>query len=129
MSLPQSNTPTNLLLLSVALFVAGAGVNGPKTMCGLEVRERFPVRNATLDGSNANPKRYFRVIGVGLSRGAAWATWAAGCFGCRLSFDACASIIRRLGWYVSTVKLYGVLVAAYYAKDFIVDWVVACSGV
>jgi hypothetical protein len=42
MSLPPSDSPTNLLLLSVALFVAGAGVNGPKTMCGLEVRERFP---------------------------------------------------------------------------------------
>ena len=42
MVLPPSDSPTNLLILSTALFVAGAGANGPKTMCGLEVRERFP---------------------------------------------------------------------------------------
>ena len=33
---------TRPALLSVGLFIVGAGANGPKTMCGLEVRERFP---------------------------------------------------------------------------------------
>ena len=68
MSLPPSNAPTNLLLLSVALFVAGAGVNGPKTMCGLEVREKFPVRDPkTLDGVRRRDSQ--EAFGIDASQG------------------------------------------------------------
>ena len=99
MSLPPANTPSNLLLLSAALFVAGAGVNGPKTMCGLEVREKFPVRDQNFDTRrNGEPYltiRYLlfvdvRTTGLRVSRGIARAARAAGRFSCGLPVDTCA---------------------------------------